>query len=270
MPVTKRPAKKKATKKKATKKKATKKKATKQSSGVAIQPGVSTSRFAGYSADALRFLVELAGNNDRDWFKANQERYERSVREPTLDFVRAMRPRLQKISEHLLAIDKKVGGSMMRPQRDTRFSADASPYKTNVGVQFRHSAGKDVHAPGAYFHFDAEDVFVGVGMWHPEAEALASVRRLIDAEQERYRRIVTDPKFTKYFHLGGESLKRPPKGYDSSHPLVDALKLKDHIAMSSLDASLLTSPRLTEEVAARFAAAAPYMKFLTDALGLAF
>lgn len=265
-------AKKKRAQKKSARKKPAKKQATRNTprTGAAWPSASSASGFAGYSPDALRFLVELAGNNERDWFKANQDRYESSVRSPTLDFVRAMRPRLEKISQHLLAIDKKVGGSMMRPQRDTRFSADSSPYKTNVGVHFRHSAGKDVHAPGAYFHFDAEDVFVGVGMWHPEAEALAAVRRRIDAEQRRYRRIVSNPKFTAYFKLGGDRLKRPPKGYDASHPLVDALKLKDHIAMSSLDASLLTSPRLIDEVAARFSAAAPYMKFLTDALGLAF
>ncbi len=223
-----------------------------------------------YDRDALAFLVELGVNNDRDWFKANQERYEASVREPTLALIRSLKPRLHKLSPHLHVSDKKVGGSMMRPQRDTRFSSNKDPYKTNVGVHFRHVAGKDVHAPGCYFHFDPEGVWVAVGMWHPDSEPLSKVRQAIADKPQGYVQATRDKRFTQYFDLGGDSLKRPPKGYSAEHPMIDALRLKDHIAMSKLDAKAVYASNFVAEVDKRFQAAKPYMKYLCDALGLPF
>ena len=97
--------------------------------------------FAGFTSDLIGFLEDLRFHNEREWFKANSDRYERHVREPALDFIAAMAPRLEKISPHLTAVPKKVGGSLMRIHRDVRFSKDKTPYKTNLGIQFRHSAG---------------------------------------------------------------------------------------------------------------------------------
>ena len=70
------------------------------------------------------------------------------VRDPALDFITDFGGRLQKLSPHFVADARTTGGSLMRPYRDTRFSNDKTPYKTNVGIQFRHEAGKDIHAPG--------------------------------------------------------------------------------------------------------------------------
>ena len=209
-------------------------------------------------------------NNDRDWFKANQERYEAEVREPTRAFIRAMAPRLAKLSSHMVASDKKTGGSMMRPQRDTRFAKDADPYKTNVGVQFRNEAGKDVHAPGFYFHFDPESVFVGAGMWMPDAPSLAKIRDHIDANPKRWSKVVGDEKFTRYFELGGRKLTRPPKGFVADHAMIDHLKRKDHIAIANLPHTVLFKPDLVQQIDARFKAAKAYMKLLHDAVGLSF
>mgnify|MGYP003430300666 FL=1 len=128
---------------------------------------------------ALRFLGDLAENNNRDWFEANKGRYEADVREPARAFVRAMAPRLLKISRELVADDRKIGGSIMRVHKDVRFSRDKSPYKTNLGIQFRHRTGKDVHAPGLYVHIQPGTLFLGAGMWHPEPDALHALRTAI-------------------------------------------------------------------------------------------
>ena len=85
----------------------------------------------------LKFLRDLAGNNDRSWFERNKARYEAEVREPALAFIRAFEPRLEEISPHFVASDRTVGGSLMRIHRDVRFSKDKSPYKTAAGVWFR-------------------------------------------------------------------------------------------------------------------------------------
>ncbi len=98
--------------------------------------------------ELLTFLKQLAKNNNREWFQKNKDSYEHDVREPLLKFIEAFGPRLHKISPHFVANPSKVGGSLFRIHRDTRFSRDKSPYKTHVGVQFRHERAKDVHAPG--------------------------------------------------------------------------------------------------------------------------
>ena len=108
--------------------------------------------FAGFPKDTLRFLADLSKNNDRDWFADNKDRYESAFVEPSLEFIAAMEKPLKKISPFLVAAPKKQSGSLMRIYRDVRFSKNKNPYKTNIGIQFRHEAGKDVHAPGLYVH----------------------------------------------------------------------------------------------------------------------
>ena len=68
------------------------------------------------------------------------------------------------MSPHFLADDRRVGGSLMRIYRDTRFAKDKTPYKTNVGIQFRHEMGKDVHCPGFYVHLSPGECFLGAGI----------------------------------------------------------------------------------------------------------
>ena len=98
--------------------------------------------FNGFDPSILGFLDELAQNNERDWFAENKDRYERLVREPALDFIVAMGPLLDRIAPQFEAVAKKMGGSLMRVFRDTRFGRDKTPYKTNVGIQFRHTPGQ--------------------------------------------------------------------------------------------------------------------------------
>src|SRR6185436_18884928 len=96
-----------------------------------------------------------------------------------------------------MADDRKVGGSIMRVHKDVRFARDKSPYKTNLGIQFRHRTGKDVHAPGFYVHIQPGSMFLGAGMWHPEPDALLSLRNAIAASHANWRRIVEDPTLTR-------------------------------------------------------------------------
>jgi len=138
----------------------------------------------GFSAQTFSFLEELAANNTRDWFADHKQDYEDKVREPALAFINAVGERLPALAPHFTADSRKMGGSLMRVYRDTRFGKDKTPYKTNVGIQFRHEVGKDVHAPGFYVHISAASCFVGVGTWHPPADALLNIRQLIADKPE--------------------------------------------------------------------------------------
>ncbi|PIP02194.1 MAG: TIGR02453 family protein, partial [Zetaproteobacteria bacterium CG23_combo_of_CG06-09_8_20_14_all_54_7] len=101
-----------------------------------------------FTPATMAYLETLAANNNRDWFQEHKHRYEQDVREPALAFIEAVGARLPAIAPHFTADARKMGGSLMRVYRDSRFSKDKTPYKTNIGIQFRHEAGKDVHAPG--------------------------------------------------------------------------------------------------------------------------
>ena len=136
-----------------------------------------------FSAATFGFLDELAANNDRAWFEANKARYEALVREPALEFIAAMGPLLTGFAPNFRAEPRRVGGSLMRVHRDTRFARDKAPYKTNIGIQFRHALGKDVHAPGFYLHVSSSECFLGAGCWHPEADALGRIRQLVAATE---------------------------------------------------------------------------------------
>lgn len=225
--------------------------------------------FQGFGARTLRFLEELEAHNERDWFNANKSRYESDVLSPALGFIAAMGPHLEEISEHFAAIPKRVGGSLMRVHRDARF-ARGKPYKTNIGIQFRHELGKDVHAPGFYVHLDKRECFLAAGLWRPEKRALDDIRQAIVDRPALWRKARDDERFQATFSLGGSALKRPPRGWPAEHPNVEDLKRKDHIASCSMAPEEAGRADFVDATAAKFAATGPYMRFLCGALGLAF
>ena len=220
-----------------------------------------------FSQGTFEFLGDLAANNERAWFEANKSRYESLVRGPALEFIDAMAPELARFAPHFRAEPRKVGGSLMRVFRDTRFSRDKTPYKTNIGIQFRHELGKDVHAPGFYVHVANDGCFFGVGCWHPEPEALARIRELIVASPERWFKVRDDRKMAGEWTNGGDQLSRPPRGYAADHPAIEDLKRKDFVAMAPLSFAEVTGAGLVKLASKRFALAMPFMNFLCEALG---
>lgn len=223
-----------------------------------------------FTKDTFKFLDELAANNERAWFDANKPRYEALVREPALDFIEAMQPVLASFAPHFVAEPRKVGGSLMRVFRDTRFSRDKTPYKTNIGIQFRHALGKDVHAPGFYVHIAPDDCFFGVGCWHPDAVMLGKIRDRIVEKPEQWLAARDNQHFAANWALGGESLIRPPRGYAVNHPAISDLKRKDFVGMAALTAGEVTDSHLVELTGKRFAETVPFMRFLCEALTVQF
>ena len=219
---------------------------------------------------AFKFLRDLADNNNRDWFEANKQRFEDDLREPALQFVRDFAPYLADISPNFRADARRSGGSMFRIYRDTRFSKDKSPYKTYTGLQFRHEQGKDAHCPGYYLHLQPKEFFMGVGIWHPDGDTLGQIRAAIDANSAGWKKVSRARSFTKMFELGGDSLKRAPKGYDPGHPLIDDLKRKDFIAVTRLTQKEVTAPDFVEQFAKRCKTGSPLVEFLCSAIGVRF
>ena len=223
-----------------------------------------------FTKQTFTFLSSLADNNTRAWFEEHKRDYENFVRSPALDFIADMAEELPAISRHFRALPKKVGGSLMRVQRDTRFSPDKTPYKTNIGIQFRHEVGKDVHAPGYYVHIEPGECFIGVGLWRPDADALFRIRDAIAKDGGKWVKARDDRIFGKHFTLEGDALANAPRGFSKEHPLVEDLKRKDFIALTPLTRKEVTSSALLALTVERIRQASPYMRFLCGSLSLGF
>ena len=198
------------------------------------------SKGAGYfSNDFFDFMADLKAHNDKAWFQANKARYEESVQDPAVRFIADAVPELRRISPHVTGVPKAFGGSLTRIYRDTRFSKDKSPYHTYIGIHFSHDQGakNEPGLPGFYFHADAKEAGVFCGVWHPEGPALKAIRDAIveqPNEWKKAKRGVTG--------MYGESLKRPPPGYDPGHPLIEDLKRKDFITGHEFDEEAAKKP----------------------------
>jgi len=231
---------------------------------------VSVPRYATFDVETLAFLDDLAANNNREWFKENKSRYEEQVLDVALRFIQSMQDPLHEFAPHFVAQATRIGGSLMRVYRDTRFSKNKLPYKTNIGIQFRHEQAKNVHSPGYYVHVDPDQVFVGVGMWRPESDPLRGIRERIVAKPAEWRRATADKAFRRHFELGGESLTRPPRGFDKNHELIDDIKRKSFMGVKNMDRNDCLSPQFQRRVETSLKAAEPFMRFLCKSVGVPF
>jgi len=230
-----------------------------------------TDKFSGFSKTLTGFLEDLERNNHREWFQAHKDDYVERVQEPALAFVRAIAPRLTKISPHIVADDRKVGGSMMRINRDVRFSKDKRPYAPRVAMRFMHEVGKKQPAPGFYIRINPDDIHLGTGIWHPETPVLEKIRRHIVLNEKSWVKIRDAKRFRDAWgDLAGERLKRPPRGYPPDHPLVEDLKRKDFVAFCVWKSSVLTKKDFLTRVVDTYQTSTPFMRFLCEALSLPF
>jgi len=217
-----------------------------------------------FTPKLFTFLRELAENNDRDWFAANKERYERDVRTPALRFISDFGAPLAKVAPHLVADPRPNGGSMFRIHRDTRFSRDKSPYKNHVGIHFFHeSAKKAPSVPGFYLHLQPGESFAAAGIWHPDSVALARLRDAIakgGAEWKALRK--------SKLPIEGGSLKRPPRGFAPDHPFIDDLKRTDFVTSVRLDDRDVCKAGFIGEFTRTCRDMAPLVRFVSRSLDL--
>jgi uncharacterized protein (TIGR02453 family) len=216
----------------------------------------------------FQFLDELHENNDRQWFAANKDRYLLEVLEPAVELVRRLEKPLIKLAPMIEVQAKAHNGSVMRIYRDTRFSKDKQPYKTNVGISFRHQADNDIHAPGFYIHFGLDECFVGAGCWRPPRESLAAIRTAIAEDPKQWKKVIGGKAFRESYEMGGERLKTAPRDYPKDHPIIDELRRIDFIGVAHVKRSELLGVSGVDKILGKIRVARPLMVFLCDALGV--
>jgi uncharacterized protein (TIGR02453 family) len=229
--------------------------------------------FEGLRPAAFQFLRNLARNNDKAWFEAHRDVYEREVREPMRRLVEALDTRLGSIAPEIIGDPK---GSMFRIHRDVRFSKDKSPYKTNAGVWFYHrDAGRTVGTMGEgggagfYVHIDPTACFMAGGIWMPARPVLLRVREAIAAQPTALARLTSAPELRRRFAGLNEDakLRRVPQGFPPDHPAAEWLKLQSFTARAPVEPSVVTSPRLISRLSRDFGLLLPLVRWLNRALG---
>jgi uncharacterized protein (TIGR02453 family) len=212
----------------------------------------------------VTFFKSLKRNNRREWFQPRKHLFDQHVKAPMAELVAALNSDFAKFAPEYVTDPKKA---VFRIYRDTRFSADKTPYKTHIAASFARRGGERLAAGGFYFSVSHDQIEVAGGIYHPEPETMLVVRNHIAEHHLELRRILADRKVRRLVgELQGDALTRAPKGFDPAHPAIALIKMKDWILDTTLDPSLGTTPRLYKELVDRFRVIAPLIDFLNRPL----
>ncbi|MGH9612359.1 MAG: DUF2461 domain-containing protein [Bryobacteraceae bacterium] len=218
--------------------------------------------FPGFPPEALKFLRALSRNNRREWFQPRKEIFETKVKTPMTELVEAVNAEFVRFAPDHITDPKKA---IYRIYRDTRFSADKTPYKTHVAAIFPRRGMERHSSAGFYFHIAPASLAVAMGAYMPGPEDLFAIRSWLtehhqefNAAAEALRKIMGA--------LQGDSLTRSPKGFDAAHPACDLVRRKAWYFGAELPAEMAESPKLLAEIVKRFRAAAPAIEMLNAPL----
>ena len=214
----------------------------------------------------IEFLKELKSNNSKSWFDQNRKRYDK-MKSDYISLAGRILEQMKDIDPSLDMVTAK--DCIFRINRDVRFSADKSPYKTNLGIAL-HPGGKKFNLAAYYLHIEPGQSFIGGGLWMPEAPLLSKVRKEIHYFYHDLVDILNNPLYKKTFGSldveDGQKLTRPPKGYDAEDPAIEFLKLKSFIASTPLPDEMLTSDKLVGHIIDTFTILKPLIGFINRGL----
>ena len=217
-----------------------------------------------FTRKTLAFLRALTRNNDREWFRARKAEYEQHVRSPMVALLERLARDLPAFAPDLVS-DPRV--SLFRIYRDTRFSSDKRPLKTNVAAHFPSRRFPKGEGAGLYMEVAPQWVWIGGGIYMPSSTELNAIRATIADDHRRFRRVVTAQTFRRAVGgLSGEQLTRVPRGYLKDHPAADYLRHKQFIGGREYPADFALSPRFYPQLLTVFRGIAPMVGFLNNAI----
>jgi uncharacterized protein (TIGR02453 family) len=225
------------------------------------------SSFNGFPKELLRFFDGLRKNNTKEWFQDHKRDYETHVKEPSEEFVIALGEKLRAIAPKVHAIPK-VNQSLFRLNRDTRFSKDKSPYKTNLGIWFWEGDRKRMECPGFYFHLDSKNLMLGTGLHIFPKELLSPYRDAVIDKKHGPELMKAVNRVSKLgYTMVGKHYKRIPAGYNDTHKNAEFLLYNGLAAMHQNEIpDELFSHNIIEFVFSHFKKMSPMHKWLRAAL----
>jgi uncharacterized protein (TIGR02453 family) len=223
--------------------------------------------------DTLPFLQELTVNNNRPWFNDHKDRW-LAIKADFEVFTQALIDEMVKYDDTLVGLTAK--NSVYRIYRDTRFSADKTPYKTHIACFLSSWGPKNSGVPGYYFQIGTEEAYglkgtcnLGGGIFMPTPEALNAIRQEIFYCTDEFKAILNAPDYKRYYGKGfftTKKLSRPPKGYSADWPDIDLLKYCDYCSMHEIPRKTVLSDGFFEEVVRVWKATVPLNRFIERAL----
>jgi uncharacterized protein (TIGR02453 family) len=220
--------------------------------------------FAGFPSEGMQFLSDIERNNKREWFQPRKSIFEDSVKQPMRALVAALNAAMKDFApDHVNEPDKAI----MRFYRDTRFSKDKSPYKTNIAANFPRKGGERHEGAGYYLSVSHKAVAIGGGVYMPMPETLLALRTHIAENHKEFEKIAASSAIRKLFgSLAGDQLTRVPKGFPADHAAAGLLRFKQFVYYVELSPDLATTPALLSEVRKHFRALTPFVDYLNAPL----
>lgn len=216
------------------------------------------------SQNTLDFFADLRDNNTREWFHAHRTEYARLVKEPMRELVGAVNHVLRAVAPEYAGGDDHA---MSRPNRDVRFSADKSPYRTDISAVFPCRGRPKEEAAGFFIRLDGSGVEVLGGAYMPAAAPLAAIRRAIAHDGGSLEALVTAPSLVALMGaLQGECLQRVPSGFDSHHPAAALLRHKQFYFAQRLPRRVALGSGLESAIAERLRALTPFVRWMDRAM----
>jgi uncharacterized protein (TIGR02453 family) len=217
-----------------------------------------------FTEESLKFLRALKRNNRREWFDPRKPQFESALKAPMLRVIERVTSAMAEFApDHVRPAQK----CMLRIYRDTRFSNDKTPYKSNIAAWWSRHGLEKTSGGGFYLHLSATELMIAAGVYMPEREQLMAIRAFLLDHHEELRSLLADKKLRKLFTLDhGELLSRPPKGFPKEHPAMDLLKCRQWAIMAKLPVEQALAPTLVQSIVAHYRAAAPLVALLNEPL----
>jgi len=225
--------------------------------------------FNGFPKTGLKFLKDLTDNNTKTWFEENKPTYQEELLKPALSFIEEVGNELQKSNADISYDTRTNGsGSLMRIYRDTRFSKDKTPYKTNIAAMWWQGDGKKTEHPAFGFQLDAKSMKLMAGMFAFSKEGLELYRSAILDDKSGKELTKTLKDLSPTYTLNKPYYKRIPRGYDAEHPRAHLLQHNGLYAFPKKDlgASLIKSKDLVSTVIEHFNNLTPLYQWLVKTL----
>ena len=223
---------------------------------------------ASFTPATLKFLRGIARHNDRNWFEARRDIFEAELKVPMLAVVEEISRAMDSFApEHVRPANKIV----MRFYRDTRFSSDKRPYKTHLAAWWARRGMHKTSGAGFYLDLNPTEVIVAAGVFMPEREQLLALRRWMSEHHAEYRGAVNKllkpaGKALAMQPIGGESLKRMPKGFAADDPAAELLRVSNWGVSEVLPAAVALEKSFAAQAVRRFRRCAPLVAMLNAAI----
>ena len=218
-----------------------------------------------FTADFISFFKELKENNTKEWFDAHRKRYETSVKKPLYTFIDEM---IGRINAEEPAVRIQAKDAVTRINRDTRFSADKTPYNTHIGAVISTTGRKDKSVPGVFLRFDPEGLYIFGGAHGINTQQIAKIRAAIALDPTAFMKLIHEKEFVKkYGELKGEKSKRLPKELAEIASTYPVIFHKSFYYVGKVSTGKITSADLPAIVMDYWHTARPVKDFLALAMG---